>query len=57
MIIDDVITAGTAIRESIDLIESLGARAARGDDRAGSPGKRPGASCRRSRNSNSAASR
>jgi orotate phosphoribosyltransferase len=27
MIIDDVITAGTAIRESIELIESLGARA------------------------------
>lgn len=28
MIIDDVITAGTAIRESIELIESLGAEAA-----------------------------
>ncbi|MGD2173075.1 MAG: orotate phosphoribosyltransferase, partial [Gammaproteobacteria bacterium] len=27
MIIDDVITAGTAIRESIALIESLGAKA------------------------------
>ena len=42
VIVDDVITAGTAIRESLDLIRSAGRAAGRRRARAGSAGTRPG---------------
>ena len=51
LIVDDVITAGTAIRESIDIIQGAGAHAGRRPDRVGSPGtrrrERPFRRCRR----------
>ena len=42
LIVDDVITAGTAIREAIDIIRQRGAHAGRRGARARSPGTRQG---------------
>ena len=42
LIVDDVITAGTAIREAVDIITAAGAQAGRRGARARSAGARPG---------------
>ena len=46
MIVDDVITAGTSVRESVALISAAGAQAGRRADRTGPDGARTGANVR-----------